>query len=146
MELDGLAQTHMHINGLYVDNRGRSTMGDSQINLYHGDSLIIYCTVHDSDGDIVNLSAYDEIYFTVKTTLNSETALIDEKLSDSPSIITKDNTKGKITITLEESLTSLEAGLFYYEITIEDSDGVLEYVVVQDFFKIMNKLAIPGGG
>lgn len=114
-------------------------MGVSQIVIYQGDALTINVTIKDTLGVVLNLTPFNEIYFTIRRELEDTVNILQKKLSLAE-IVVVNAAKGQIRIVLLNEDTKTLLGKYYYEIAIEDTSEDLQYIVVQDFFKVNDTL------
>lgn len=123
-------------------------MGSKQFSIYQGDALTITCTVKDNDGNVLNLTNYDGIHFTVKTNKESPTLIIHKTLGAGITVISA--VKGILQVKLlNDDSKEIEPDRYYYEIMLEDTSEDLQYVVVQDFVKVVGRVlgypeSVPG--
>lgn len=120
-------------------------MGVSEITIYQGDALTINVTVKDNSGNVLSLTPFNEIYFSIRQNLEDEVNILEKKLSLAE-IVVVSAPKGQLRIVLKNDDTAGLLGKYYYEVTLEDTSEDLQYVVVQDFFKVLECLVVPVGG
>jgi len=116
-------------------------LGVSEITIYQGDALTINVTIKDTEGVVLNLTPFNEMYFTIRENLEDTTNILQKKLSLAE-ITVINATKGQIQVELLNDDTKALLGKYYYEVTLEDTSEDLQYVVVQDFFKVRDTLVI----
>jgi len=123
-------------------------MGSKAFSIYQGDALQITCSVTNNNGEVLNLTNYDGIHFTVKTNKESPTLIIHKTLGAGITVVSA--AKGQLKVTLlNDDSKEIEPGLYYYEIMLEDTSEDLQYVVVQDFVKVIGRVlgypeSVPG--
>jgi len=123
-------------------------MGSKAFSIYQGDALQLTCSVTNNNGEVLNLTNYDGIHFTVKTNKESPTLIIHKTLGAGITVVSA--AKGQLKVTLlNDDSKEIEPGLYYYEIMLEDTSEDLQYVVVQDFMKVIGRVlgypeSVPG--
>ena len=103
-------------------------MGANRITVYEGNSLVVECTITNSDGTAAVLTGYTAT-LTVKANKSDTTTLF-----TSTGIIAAN----VVNFTITAANNTRDTGVFYYEVTISDSTSY--YTVVQDRYYLKQSI------
>lgn len=87
-----------------------------------GDTKLFKFQLKDKNGEIINLSTGDKLYFTVKKTTKSTTVVFQKTLSNG---IVKDGDYYKVTIQSDDT-AQLGYGDYAYDIELKSAEGVVK--------------------
>lgn len=103
-------------------------MGANKITVYEGNTAVVTCAVTNSDGTDADLSGYTAT-LTVKENKSDTTAVI-----ESTGVIVGND----ITFTISAADNEIDKGVYYYEVTIDDTTSY--FTLVQDRYVVKESI------
>lgn len=112
-------------------------MNQVTINVVKGDDASLVFTIYDKGKNAIDLTGVTAVTFKASLSTDSDPA-IDIDLTSGVAVT--DAAAGEITVTLTDTLTTIDAGTYLFELQITDSGGNIS--TARDFNDVMGELCI----